>query len=113
MVFEANFSLRFAVLIDAFFRSEYSEDSGLEGGELVGGVVAVVLDDAVEVVAGVGVLGSVNAVFPAGEGGVASVVAEVQHSDASSVVFTGLLLVLAVLLDTVLGVGEGHHCRLP
>jgi hypothetical protein len=100
-VFSAGFPLWVAELLDAV---EGSVD-GKRGGRVsdsLSGVDAVVLDDAVDVVAGVGVLRFVNALFPAAQGGVATVVAEVKNCEAPFIVFAGLLFRLAVLLNAVL-----------
>jgi hypothetical protein len=96
-----------AVIADALLGSGKDGHSVLLVVE--GDVDALVLDDALDVFGGVGGLGISETLFPAVSGGVALIVAEGEGGHASSVVFAGLLFVLAVLLDALLGAFEGDR----
>jgi len=61
------------------------------------------VNDALDVDGGVGVLVVSEALFPAGIILVAFMSTLVEGSNASSIMFTGLLLILAVLFDALLG----------
>lgn len=69
---------------------------------LGGGGDAVILDEADHVFGGIALLGSFEAILPAVLSSVAFVVTEFQSYDTSSVVFTSLFFILAVLFNAFL-----------
>ena len=83
---------------------------GGNGSGLLNGLVALVINDALEVVRGIFVSSPGEAGVPAGQVSVALGVALIQHHDAPPVVGAGLLLLLAVLQDALLGTSEDAHC---
>jgi len=76
-------------------------------------LIALVVNDALEVVRGILISSSGEAVVPAGEVGIALSITLIQNVDTSSVVGAGLLLLLAVFQDAVVRVAEnGDSCGL-
>ena len=102
-VLRAGLGLIGAVVSDAILRRNESNSllDFIDDGNL-NGIHAIVVNNALDILGSVVILGTGKAVFPAVGALVASFVTELKSSDAFSVVRAGLFLSLAVFLNTFL-----------
>ena len=96
------------VLVGAFLLNALLNvaEGGDSSGLLFLGLVALVVNDALEVVRGILVSPSGEAVVPAGEVGIALAIALIQNIYAPSVINASLLLTLAVFHNALLRASE-------